>query len=440
MKNKVISIILSLITILSTFSIFASAEYNEYLENDLYSECAILICTDNDEIIFKKNINKQSGPASMTKVITASVVLANCNDLTQSVTVPESCIRELDGTGSSMSGLKAGEILTVYDLLCCLLIPSANDAATILANFITGDDRQAFVDKMNELAESLGCVNSHFVNVHGLDDEDQYTTVSDMAKFLENAMQYPAFEEIVGKLNYTIPETNLQKERTINNTNYTLNSRIKEYYCEYSKGGKTGSTSTAGHCLCSMASKDGYNYIAVCMNAPKEDIDDDGTVENGAFIDTKAMYDWAFDNLRLVSIAESTKIVGEVKVRFGKGTDYVTLSPENTSFGLMPKGVESSALLIKVKEDSVPDTLTAPIKEGDFICKGEVLYADEVIAEVDLVANADIKRSILSFFASVISDFFESSIVKIITAIVVIILAILIYIKLKPKFKKKKQK
>ena len=240
MFKKIISLAIALITILTLFNIFAFADYNEYLENELYSDSAVLICTDNDEVIFQKNMNKQSKPASMTKVITASVVLENCSDLTQVVTVPESCIRELDGTGSSMSGLKIGETITVYDLLCCLLIPSANDAATILANFITGDDRQAFVDKMNALAESLGCVNSHFMNVHGLDDDDQYTTPCDMAKFLKNAMQYSVFEEISGMLNYTLPESNLQKERTINSTNYTLNKAYKDYYCPYSKGGKRG--------------------------------------------------------------------------------------------------------------------------------------------------------------------------------------------------------
>ena len=424
--KRIFCILLAAASILSSLCLTASAEYNDSLERDFYSDCAILVCSDNDEIIFSKNINKQSKPASMTKVVTASIVLENCKDLSQQISIPEKCIRELDGTGSSLSGLKPGETVTVYDLLCCLLIPSANDAATTLADFITGEDRQAFIDKMNELAKKLGCKNSHFVNCHGLDDDDQYTTVSDMVKFLKHAMQYPVFAEIVAKQYYVLPETNFSKERTIRTTNFTINKGYKDYYCPYSKGGKTGSTSVAGHCLCSSASNNGYNYIAVCMGAVKEDLDGDGVDENGAFVDTKLMYDWAFDNLRLVSIAESTKIVGEVPLKFGKNADFVSLSPENTSFGLMPKGIDASSLMIRVDESSVPEKLTAPIKAGEYICKGEVLYADKVISTVDLVATSDIKRSFFSFFGSTMEKIFSSPLAKITLALVIIVLIILI--------------
>ena len=438
--KKLISILVSVLTLISLCVLPANANYNDSLENELYSDCAILICTDNSEIIFEKNINKQTSPASLTKIITATVVLNSITDLNQQVTIPESCIRELDGTGSSMSGLKVGETVTVYDLLCCLLIPSANDAATTLANLVTGDDRQAFIDKMNALAEELGCTNSHFTNCHGLDDEEHYTTAADMVKFLENAMKNSTFAEIVSMTSYKIPETNMSKERTINTTNYTLLKGYKDYYCPYSNGGKTGSTSVAGHCLCSSASNDGYNYIAVCLNAPMQNIDDDSAEENCAFIDTKAMYDWAFDNLRLVSIAENTRIVGEVPVKYGKGADFVTLSPENTSFGLMPKGIDSGSLMIQIDEDTLPDKITAPIKKGEIICKGEVLYADRVIATVDLVANSDIKRGFFATIGGFAADLFSSAAVKIIATAILLVFAFLLISVLKSKNRKSKKK
>lgn len=419
------------------FSGTASADYNRYIEkkqgrtDGFYSDCVLLVCTDNDEIIFEKNINKQTKPASLTKVVTASIVLANCTDVNQKYTVPEQCIRELDGTGSSMSGLKIGEEVTIYDLLCCLLIPSANDAATTLATFISGTNRQDFIDKMNDLAIELGCTNSHFVNCHGLDDDDQYTSAADMAKFLKHAMEFPIFSEIVAKTQYTIPETNLQKERTIKTTNFTLSKGIKEYYCPYSLGGKTGSTSGAGHCLVSMASKDGYNYIAVALNSVKEDLDGDYVDENGAFVDTKAMYDWAFSNLRLVAISNLATIVGEVPVKYGKGTDYVTLYPSENAFSLLPIGTDSSALLVKVKEDTMPNQLTAPISKGDYICRGEVYYAEEPVAEIDLVASTDIGRSFFSVFGTVFHDIVSSVPFKIIAAAALLVLIILILSKKK---------
>ena len=219
------------------FCVPSSAAYNDYLNKTTYSDCLFLMSSDNNEVIFDKNAGMQTAPASLTKIVTAIVVLENCPDLNATVTVTEQCIRELDGTGSSLGGLKAGEQLSIYNLLCCLMLASANEAATVLANHVTNGDREKFVAMMNETAERLGCVNSHFVNPHGLDHEDQYVTARDVATFLLYAMEFPAFAEIVGRTKYTLPETNLQKERNLYNTNNLLNRAYADYYCEYEKGG-----------------------------------------------------------------------------------------------------------------------------------------------------------------------------------------------------------
>jgi len=437
--KRIISIVFSLLISLTAFSVPAWGEYSSYLETPLYSDCAMLICLDNNEVIFSKNINKQTKPASLTKVITASIILAECTDLEETFTIPAECIRELDGTGSSTCDLKEGETLTIHDLLRCLLIPSANDAATALAYWSTGSDRQAFIDKMNALAEELGCTNSHFMNVHGLDDDEHYVSCADMAVFFENAMSYPAFAEIVALTDYMLPETNMHKERKITNTNFTLMPGYKDYYCKYELGGKTGTTSGAGSCLVSKASNNGYNYIAVCMNAPKEDLDGDYVDENGAFVDTQQMYDWAFDNLRLVPIASSAKVVGEVPVKYGKGVDSVTLCPSGNSYGLMPKGVDESSLLIEVVPDTAPQALKAPVKKGDVICKGRVLYAEDVIAEIDLVSSADIKRSFISFFGTTIEEIFSSVMFKALAVVIAILLALLVGARFAAKKKKRKK-
>lgn len=402
--KKFLSIFLVTVLLFSSGLMNVGAIFNEMVEKPFYSDIYMLICTDNEEIVFSKNINKQTKPASLTKIVTASVVLAECEDLTQTVTVPQECIDELKETGSSTAGLLAGEIYTVYDLLCCLLVGSANDAATTLAYFITDTDRDAFIVKMNELVVSLGCENSNFTNVHGLDDEDQYTTAFDMTLILKNAMKYEEFNEIVSKVTYDLPDSNLQVGRVIKATNYTLLSAYREYYIKHNNGGKTGFTSNAGQCLITSASNNGYNYIAVAMNGPKEDFDEDGWDENGAFIDCKTMIDWAFDNLRLVSIADSSKVVGEVKVKYGKGIDFVTICPSSSVFSLMPKGVTSGSLLVTPVEKTVPKFIKAPVKKGDVVCKGEVFYKNEVIAEIDLVAANDVKRSLFSTIGTLLGD------------------------------------
>ena len=438
MKRFFCLILISAVIFAAFPAVNAGAVYNDYIEGGFYSDCYILVCTDNDEIIFSNNINKQSKPASLTKIVTASVILEEVPDLQQVVTVPQKCLDELANTGSSTGGLMAGETYTVYNLLCCLLLESANEAATTLADFLTGDDRDAFVDKMNSLAAKLGCDNTNFVNVHGLDNDDQYTTVSDVAKLLENAMTYSVFSEITSMLSYDLPASNLQKERTIRTTNYTLSSAYKDYYNKNIKGGKTGFTSGAGHCLAVSASNNGYNYIAVAMNAPKEDLDDDGYEENGAFMDCRAMLDWAFENLSLISIADAAKVVAEVPVRFGKSADFVTLCPSDSAFSLMPKGVDAGSLLVRVKEGTVPDHVTAPIKKGEYICDGEVLYAGDVIAEIELVASTEIKRSLLSFFGTLFVDMFSSAVFKLVVILIVVALAVLIFLRRSGRLKSKK--
>ena len=424
--KKILSILFTAVILISTFCFTdASAAYDDVMEEmKLYSDCLLLVSTDNGEVIFSKNANKQTAPASLTKVITAIVVLENCSDLTATVTVPESCIRELDGTGSSLGGIMAGEQMTVYDLLCCLMLVSANESATTLADYVSGGDRAKFVSMMNEVAERLGCINSHFENPHGLDHENQYVTAADMAKFITHAMSFPAFEEIVAKKTYVLPETNLQQSRTLHSSNYMLNSAYKDYYCKYVKGGKTGSTSKAGRCFVAVASNDGYNYVAVALNSTFSDVDNDGVNENGSFLDCKEMLEWTFKNIELVAVADTTRVVGEVPVKYAKSVDYITLSPSETVYSLVPKGTNSGSLLVELID--APASVNAPVKKGDVICRGKVMYAGDVIKEIDLVSNIDAKISIFSFIGSTAKSLFSSWIFRIAAVIIIVFLIIII--------------
>lgn len=428
MKRFFSILIITVLLVSVIFCVPTSATYEELFEKEFHSECYYLICTDNNEVIFSNNPDKQVKCASLTKIATATVILENVTDLQQVITVPESCLEELKGTGSSTGGLKAGETYTIYDLLCCLLIESANDAATVLANYLTGENRQDFIDKMNNLCTELGLVNTHFMNVHGLDADNHYSSAADMAALLRNAMKYPVFAEISGMRSYELPESNMQNKRTITNTNKTLNSAIKDYYCRYINGGKTGYTSGAGQCLAVSASNNGYNYIAVALGGTKDDIDDDGVGENGSFVDCKNMLEWAFTNLRLISIADSAKVVGEVKVKYGK-TDFVSLSPSATAFSLMPKNADSGSLIVKVIENTKPEYVKAPIQEGQVICKGEVYYAGKVISTIDLVASAPIKRSLLSTIGTGLINLVKSPAFEIVLVIVVALFITLLWLR-----------
>lgn len=426
--KKIFSLLLIITVLLSSvFCVNANAAYTKEMEEmELYSECVLLVSADNGEVIFDKHAGKQTAPASLTKVITSIVVLENCEDLNAVVTMPESCIKELSGTGSSLGGIKADEMLTVYDLLAYLLIMSANEAANCLADYVSNGDRAKFIDMMNKVAEDLGCKDSHFVNPHGLDDENQYISARDMAKFLTRALEFPAFKEITSRSTYTVAETNMQKERTLISTNYMLNSAYKDYYCKYVKGGKTGTTSNAGRCMAAYASKDGYNYICIALNSTFYDVDKDGVKENGAFLDCKEMIEWTFNNIELVPICDVNQVVAQLPVKYAKNTDFVTLSPEETVFSLVPKGTDASSLLVEIVEGTAPETLKAPVKKGDTVCRGRVLYAGNVIKEINLISNTDARMSVFSFIGSTAKTIFSSWIFRIIAILVIAALVILV--------------
>lgn len=431
--KRFFSIILCLIIAFSAFfSIPSSAAYDASMkELGLYSDCLLLISADNGEIIFEKNKSKQTAPASLTKIVTAIVVIENCKNLNSVTTVTEECIRELDGTGSSMGGLKAGEQLTIYDLLCYLMIQSANDAATTLANYITGSNRAAFITKMNDVAKRLGCKNTNFVNPHGLDHDDQYTTAEDMAKILKHAMSLSTFAEIAGKLSYTVPANNIKDERHLSNTCFLLNKNYEDYYCKYVKAGKTGTTSKAGHCVVTYASKDGYNYIAIALKSYMKDFDNDNWDENGAFLDCKEMLEWAFKNIELVAICDPEKIAGEVKVNYAKSTDFVGLVPADTVYSLVPLGTNKGSVLVEPIPESIPESVNAPVKKGDVICKGRVLYAGDVLREIDLVAATDVKRNFFSFFGTKAKNLVTNPIFIIISILILAGIAVMLIIRRK---------
>ena len=400
--KRILCFLTAALMLTAAASLPAHAAYNEYVDREieLHADCVYLAGADNGEVLYEKNAGKQTHPASLTKLATAIVVLDHCENLNEPVTVSESCITELSYTGSSLGGLKAGETLSVYDLLCCLLLQSANEAATALADYITDGDRPQFVRMMNETAQALGCTDTNFVNPHGLDDDDQYTTARDTATLLLHAMGYPAFAEISAMTSYKLPATNLQKERTIINTNHMLKKNYTDYYSPFINGGKTGTTSIAGHCVAVTASKGGYNYVCVVLNAIMEDMDNDGVDENGAFIDAKALLNWAFDNLELKQICDPDQIVAQVPVEFGSGRDTVGLSPAEAIYSLVPKGVGEGSLLIEPLADSLPKSVKAPVKKGDAVAAARVLYAQEEIHRINLVAAADVKLSVFAVVGS----------------------------------------
>lgn len=240
----------------------------------LSAEASILMDSRTGQVLYEWNADERLANASTTKICTAIVVMENSN-LQDAVTVSERAA----STGESGISLTAGEQLTVEQLLYAMLVQSANDAATALAEHV-GGSVEHFADMMNEKARSLGAVNTHFVNPHGLDDPNHYTTARDLAIMGSYAMQKPLFRKMVTTPSYTIPWPGHPWDRVATTHNKFLN------LYQYATGIKTGLTDRAGYCIVGSATKDGRELVSVVL----------GCAHDTFYNDTITLMEYGFDD------------------------------------------------------------------------------------------------------------------------------------------------
>ena len=311
MKKTAIFLLLALFVLFSCFGPAASAYSPTGIE--LHAQTVLLVSMDTGTVLFEKNADQKVYPASLTKLMTAAVAVEQIQDLDQTITVPEYCITLLSGTDSSTANLKDGEQLTVRQLLYCMLVSSANDAANVIADFIGNGKISATVELMNEKAKELGMNGTHYANAHGLHDVEHYTTANDMLKLTQYIMTLPAIMDMCTTTRYTIPKTNRSDERILATSNL-MTDRTQTYYYSPVRGIKTGYTDPAGRCLISTASLDGYNYIAIVMGCPPKD--ESGKAVRYEYADTKALYQWAFGTFEYKQIANENDPVDELPLQY----------------------------------------------------------------------------------------------------------------------------
>ena len=230
---------------------------------------AILVDVDTGAVLYEYNAQEQRYPASITKVMTALLALEAVDrgeiSLDQVVTLTDDLYQDI-GEGGSSADLRAGEQLSVLDLLYCVLLPSANEACNALAQ-VTAGSIDAFVERMNQRAQELGMEATHFTNTHGYHDAGHYTTAYDIYLMCREAMEHETFRTITSSRSHDLPATEFHEARTIYDTNALISSWQygSRYLYEYATGIKTGSTPEAGYCLASAASKDGRDLICVVL-------------------------------------------------------------------------------------------------------------------------------------------------------------------------------
>ena len=338
---------------------------------------------DTGTVVYEKNADEKLPPASLTKMMTYIVVCENVPDLENTmVTVTDETLAGLDPE-SSVMGLTSciGQQVSVLDLLYGLMIPSGNDAAIVLANFVGDGSVDTFVDMMNSKSGQLGCNSTHFVNPHGLYDSNHYSTARDLAIISKYAAEKPYFTEIESKVTYNVSSVNLDLETT----NYMIDPSYPKYYYEYVEGGKTGYTDEAGKCLSSTAKKDDYRYMCIALGAPYSFTED----VNYAMLDTKEMYEWAFSNISFVELMPAEKVIEELSVEYKWGSVFVDAVTEKGVEALLPSGYDESLITSEV---DLPDYVSAPIEKGEVFGTASVYYDGEFVGKTNIVAAETIER------------------------------------------------
>ncbi|MBQ1975589.1 MAG: D-alanyl-D-alanine carboxypeptidase, partial [Ruminococcus sp.] len=346
---------------------------------EIHCESVLMINTDNEQVVFEKNADEQRYPASTTKIMTYIIAYENIEDIENTrIEVKKKLIDQLVNTGSSMAYLSdhVGEKVSVIDLLYSLMVPSGNDAALVLADYVGGGDVQKFVDKMNDKAQELGCENTHFANPDGLHDPDHYTTARDLLKITNYALKLPNFKKISNTVSYTCEGD----DTALRTTNYLIDG-TSEYYYMYAEGIKTGNTDEAGRCLVTTGSADGQSYILVLLGAPSNQ---DGRDEYGNFTDAAALFRWCLTALELTTVKSAETPICEEPVKYAAGRSKVTLVPEKDLITILPKNLGPDNIVI---ETEFPKELEAPLKTDQVVGTASVYYIDPETSEKQLIES-----------------------------------------------------
>lgn len=422
-KNKLCSLFLLLALVLPLFAMPAAA-----LESpDLYCTNAILVDANHGEILYEKKAREKAYPASITKVLTALLVLEAMDSgaLTADTMITADYTSQ-DGMvdGASTAGIKPGHTLTVEELLYCLLLPSANEASNILAVAVDGSI-EAFVEHMNRRAGELGCQGTHYTNPHGLHDNNHYTTAYDISLMMAEALKHDLFRTIIATPSYTIPANDNHPEFYFFNTNGLI-SNLNYWGYVYDKciGGKTGSTDEAGRCLTAVAESGDTTLISVILGSGVVNIK--GEKKQGQLTESTKLLEWGFHNFKRVTITRGSEPVDKVAVTLSRQADEVMVKPQGSITRTLPVDLDLDAIEPEISLFS--DTVEAPVQEGQVLGTMKLSLDGTTYGSLDLVAVNSVERSELLYRMDQIVSFFQNSGVKLLLVVLaVLVLAAVFY-------------
>ncbi|MDD2497998.1 MAG: D-alanyl-D-alanine carboxypeptidase [Desulfitobacteriaceae bacterium] len=360
-------IINMLIIIVFMFSLFPAAVF---ADPEINAKSAILIEAETGRVLFEKKSHEQLPIASTTKITTALITLEREKNLQKKVRVPADFINP----GEAGIWLEPGERHTLEDLLYALLLRSANDAAAVIAAAVGGSEAD-FIQLMNDKVRELGLKDTHYVNPHGLHDEDHYSSAYDLAMITREALTYEEFRKVIMTDRHILPWPGHEYSRVVHNRNNLLDT------FDGADGVKTGYTSQAGSCLVGSATRNGMQLIAVVLHS------------DGMYDDTAKLLEYGFKNYEAQQLISKGKVFGKVPVEFGKTSEVRAVAARGLSTAM--RKTERDQVEQRI---DLPAKVQAPIEKGQNLGTVTVKIGTDTFMRVDLVAGESVKNG--SFLAA----------------------------------------
>ena len=391
---------------------------------NLFCSYAVLLDANHGEILYDMGANQRAYPASITKVMTALLVMEaiEYGQLSPDtvVTVNQSAVENIP-IEYVVGSFKPGETISIEELLYCMLLESDCDASNILAEAVdtTVED---FVAHMNRKAGELGCHGTHFTNTYGLHNENHYSTAYDLALIMQAALEYDLFRTVIKTPSHKVPATNLSGERFFYNKNALISNLYYEGYV-YDKciGGKTGNTDEAGRCLVAAAEDGDELLISVVLGSGPMQVPGDEKLKQGQFRESKRLLEFGFDNFHRVTITKDSEPVTTVKVTMSRQADEVNVKAQGSITRTLPKSMDLDDIETRITRFA--DEVEAPVVEGQVMGTMTLFCGDEVYGTLDLVAVTSVERSELLYKKQQFFAFWQSAGVKLVLAGVMLLAA-----------------
>ncbi len=340
---------------------------------------AMLYELESETVLYAWNPDVQIFPAALVKIMTCLLALENGN-LEDEIVVTSTAMATLP---KDTYKLVVGERWTLEQLLYCMMVGGMNDAAAVVAEYVSGS-QVGFVNLMNRRAKEIGCTNTNFTNANGFHDAKQVSTTRDLVKILNEALKNELFFQFFSETSFTLPKSEYAESRYMETTNYMMTLTVTaEYYDNRVTGGRTGLTDARERCLVVTAKSKGLHYIAIVMCA-KSTVDEKGDIIRfGNYEEVKELLKLGFEGFKVYQILDEDQILTQYPVMDGQNN--VSAGPSETCYTVLPENTLTTALSYRYDNNNI--ALTAPVETGMPINNVQVWYGNVCVAQSPVVTK-----------------------------------------------------